>query len=249
MDIPDLLETCRLSIRRAGAAVMDIYQSGDLDVQTKQDSSPVTRADLLASTLITADLESVSSIPVISEESEVRPLDARTYRLVDPLDGTKEFIAHNGEFTINIGLIQDGTPVMGLIYAPAKDVLYFGSETGAYKQSSGKQPQRLNAQFQGDVPVAAVSRSHRNADTQKFLESLGDHTEIAMGSSLKFCLVAEGTASIYPRLGPTMLWDTAAADAIVRAAGGTIHTLDNRQLSYTLTPNMSNPSFVVRSAP
>ena len=249
MDISALLEICRQSIRRAGAAIMDIYGTGDLDVQTKQDSSPVTRADLLASTLITADLERAATIPVISEESDVRPFNAHTYWLVDPLDGTKEFIAHNDEFTINIGLIRDGVPVMGLIYAPAKDVLYFGSEAGAYKQLSGQQPKRLNAQFQGDVPVAAVSRSHRNADTQKFLENLGDHTEIAMGSSLKFCLVAEGIASIYPRLGPTMLWDTAAADAIVRAAGGPIRTLDDKELSYTVTPDMSNPSFVVQSAP
>lgn len=167
----------------------------------------------------------------------------RSFWCVDPIDGTKEFIAKNGEFTINIGLVENGEPLLGVVFAPAQEIMYFGSKgNGAFKQAGDESPQKIEAKFNGEIPAVAVSRSHLNEATEKFLDRLGDHQLLKTGSSIKFCLVAEGAAALYPRLGPSHLWDTAAADAVLRAAGG------KTEPSLIYDPaELINPSFVARA--
>ena len=161
------------------------------------------------------------------------------------MDGTKEFIKKNGEFTVNIALIENHEPVLGVVDAPAKDLLYFGQKgEGAYKIDENGNKTEIKSHFPGKIPIIIASRSHRDNRIDQLLAAIGTHEEINMGSSLKLCLIAEGKAQIYPRLAPTYLWDTAAADAVVRAAGGKITDTGGRDLTYNPAKTMKNPFFV-----
>jgi 3'(2'), 5'-bisphosphate nucleotidase len=190
-------------------------------------------------------------IPVLSEESASLPYSERSswnrYWLVDPLDGTREFVKRNGEFTVNIALIEDGVPVLGVVHVPVTGVSYMACRgRGAMKQESGKTPVAIQARALGDGPVMVVgSRSHRGDSLIRFLDKLGDHEMVGMGSSLKLCLVAEGAADIYPRLGPTSEWDTAAAQCVVEQAGGYVTDTDMQPLRYNTKDSLLNPFFLV----
>jgi len=245
----ELLDGCIALAREAGDAIMAIYNSGDFEVQLKSDKSPLTKADIAANQIIVAGLQKLSRVPIISEEGSHDSFGSPEFWLVDPIDGTKEFIKRNGEFTVNIGLVKDGEPVLGVVYVPAKDVLYAGAAgVGAYMVDRANGTFAIKAEFTGDVPVVVASRSHRDPNLDAFLAELGDHTEINMGSSLKLCLVAEGRATVYPRFAPTMLWDTAAADAVLRAAGGVTTDTTGRPLMYKPTETLRNPFFIAKTA-
>jgi len=245
-----LLEQVIEVAHQAGEAVMGIYESDEFEVTTKKDKdyeSPLTAADKAAHEIIEAGLKRISDYPVISEEGSHK-VDGDTFWLVDPVDGTKDFISRNGEFTLNVGLIKNHKPVLGVVYAPAKKVMYFGTNgEGAYKQENGRQPASISAVYNGKTPTAVVSRNHLNDETLKFLDKIGIHKKVSVGSSLKLCLVAEGKAAVYPRLGPTSLWDTAAADAVVRAAGGTVTDINGSELEYRPEQDMLNPYFIVKA--
>ena len=247
----------------AGDKIMDIYQK-DFAVYEKSDESPLTEADLAAHNCIVEGLSNVSDLPVLSEESADIAWQERsgwdTYWLVDPLDGTKEFIKKNGEFTVNIALIKDGVPVFGVVYAPVLKQTYVGVlGQGAYKITAGiKTDIYPKAWMKGETWKIVGSRSHQSPEIQALLDSLEGETElVAMGSSLKLCLVAEGAAHLYPRLGPTCEWDTGAAQAVVEAAGGKVtiiedatnalHALDadTAPLRYNQKDSVLNPYFLV----
>ena len=247
----------------AGDKIMDIYQK-DFAVYEKSDESPLTEADLAAHNCIVEGLSNASDLPVLSEESADIAWQERsswdTYWLVDPLDGTKEFIKKNGEFTVNIALIKDGVPVFGVVYAPVLKQTYVGVlGQGAYKITAGiKTDIYPKAWMKGETWKIVGSRSHQSPEIQALLDSLEGETElVAMGSSLKLCLVAEGAAHLYPRLGPTCEWDTGAAQAVVEAAGGKVtiiedatnalHALDAdaAPLRYNQKDSVLNPYFLV----
>ncbi|WP_340677225.1 3'(2'),5'-bisphosphate nucleotidase CysQ [Paraglaciecola sp.] len=244
----------------AGDKIMEIYQR-DFSVNEKSDKSPLTEADLAAHHCIVNGLKALSSLPILSEESANIPWSERStwqqYWLVDPLDGTKEFIKKNGEFTVNIALIDQGKPVFGVVYAPVLDHTYVGvAGQGAYKLNKG-QRQTISPKIRqaNETWKVVGSRSHQSPEIQAFLDSLGGETElIAMGSSLKLCLVAEGVAHLYPRLGPTCEWDTGAAQAVVEAAGGKVTVVNevenarseqNAALRYNQQESVLNPYFLV----
>jgi len=238
-DVPLILLTS--FALKAGKRIMEIYNS-DFQVEAKSDQSPVTEADQAAEALILEDLRKLAPrIPVVAEEAVSRgeiPATGEAFFLVDPLDGTREFVSRNGEFTVNIALVRDGVPVLGVVYAPALGEMFWGdSENGAFKavvrdgRIGPQQSIRVRTAPQEGL-TAIGSRSHGSAETAAWLERFRVERFVAAGSSLKFCRVAEGAADIYPRLGRTMEWDTAAGDAILRAAGGRVTTLDGTALTY-----------------
>jgi 3'(2'), 5'-bisphosphate nucleotidase len=240
---------CNLAIG-AGALIMRFYRSGEHETTVKADKSPVTDADIAAHRLIVDKLrEWTPDIPVVSEESAHRPdvADAPLFWLVDPLDGTKSFIRRTDEFTVNIALIEDKKPVFGVVYIPAQEVLYYGSEAyGAFRQTSKDAPRQIHARVQPEEGAAVVvSMSHLTRETEAFLETLTVASRVSASSSLKFCCVAEGRADIYPRFGPTCEWDTAAGHAIVAAAGGRVETVDGQPFTYAKREDFLNPGFVV----
>ena len=236
----------------AGNKVISIYEK-DFNVQQKSDSSPLTEADLASHQCIVDALSSIAPvIPILSEESAdiswAERSAWRTYWLIDPLDGTKEFIKKNGEFTINIALIENGTPVFGSVYAPVLEELYFGGkDIGAWKQTAS-QKQSISVARSSNPTIRVVgSRSHQSEDIQNYLKQFSNYELVPMGSSLKICLIAEGKADIYPRLGPTSEWDTAAAHAVLKAAGGTCVLYDNNQeLMYNTKDSLLNPYFIAQ---
>jgi 3'(2'), 5'-bisphosphate nucleotidase len=224
----------------AGAEIMRIYAT-DFAVLTKDDASPVTEADQKAEAIILAGLKHIApGIPVIAEEEAAAgrfPTTAGTFFLVDPLDGTKEFVSKNGEFTVNIALIEDGKPVLGAVYAPAIGKIWWGAVGhGAFMAEVVDgvigEPRGISVRTPESGLIAVGSRSHGGAETQEYLAAFTVTEFVAAGSSLKFCLIAEGLADIYPRMGRTMEWDTAAGDAVLRAAGGRVETLDGKTLKY-----------------
>jgi len=241
--------------KQAGAAIMEVYQGDqrrDFGALTKVDNSPITEADLRSHSLIVEGLKSLTpQWPLLSEESADISFDERsrwqTYWLIDPLDGTKEFISRNGEFTVNIALIHDHRAVFGVVYVPVTQTLYVGTQgEGAFKQVGVGLLQSIQPTIPSKVPPRVVgSRSHRGELLDAYLTKLGPHELVSMGSSLKFCLLAEGKADLYPRLGPTSEWDTAAAQAVVEAAGGSVVTLDGKPLRYNTKENILNPHFFV----
>jgi len=245
--------------RKAGAAILDIYQS-DFAIEHKEDRSPLTAADLASHRLIVAGLGALTpDIPCLSEESKALPFATRQgwerYWLIDPLDGTKEFIKRNGEFTVNIALIEHGVPVLGVVFAPVLGVVYAGGQgTGAFRQQGDGEriPIRVTAPHQSPLRVVG-SRSHAGDRLGAYLErlgaQLGEYQMLSMGSSLKLCLVAEGKADLYPRLGPTSEWDTAAAQAVVEAAGGRVTDLGLQPLRYNRKDSLLNPHFLVFGDP
>ena len=243
-----LEQICQLA-REAGDAIMQVYNgAAPLDVSHKSDDSPVTAADIAAHEVIMEGLKQLSpDIPVLSEEDppawDVRQHWQR-YWLVDPLDGTKEFIKRNGEFTVNIALIEAGKPVMGVVYAPVLGVMYSAAEGKAWKEE-GDHREQIHVR-DARPPLVVVSRSHGDDDEMKeYLKQLGEHQTVATGSSLKFCLVAEGKAQLYPRFGPTNIWDTGAGHAVAMAAGAHVHDWQGKTLDYAPRESFLNPGFRV----
>jgi len=235
----------------AGRAILEVY-STDFDVQSKADESPVTQADLAANHRIVAGLKQLTpEIPIISEESGLPDFEERRhwerYWLVDPLDGTKEFVNRNDEFTVNIALIEHKRPVFGVVHVPVQDKTYVGCEgIGAERRDGDATPIAIQVATECAEAVRVVgSRSHRGASLDAYLQRLGMYEMIPMGSSLKFCVIAEGGADLYPRLGLTSEWDTAAAQAVVEQAGGSVVTLDGKPLEYNTKSDILNPHFFV----
>jgi 3'(2'), 5'-bisphosphate nucleotidase len=270
MDLQNLLEIAVRASVDAGKKIMEVYGS-DFNVEYKSDSSPLTVADKEANNIINGYL-SDTGIPVLSEEGKQIPFNERSkwpvFWMVDPLDGTKEFVKRNGEFTVNIALIEKNTPVIGVIYAPALDVLYFGmNETGSmvlnnvtemlksidtdssYIQRVLSLSKSMPLTKQDRNFTAVASRSHLSTETESFIDSLrkqhGEVAFISSGSSLKICLVAEGVADIYPRLAPTMEWDTAAGQAIAEFSGCTVTRYDNNEQVVYNKEDLLNPFFIV----
>lgn len=242
--------------RRAGDAILEIYEQDDLGVVTKDDDSPLTRADLAAHAVIRDALKALTpQTPLLSEESADIGYETRRtwseYWLVDPLDGTKEFINRNGEFTVNIALIRDGRPIAGVVHVPVREQTYYGIVgEGAWRRDGHADPQAISTRRPpAETPVVVGSRSHANPKLEQALAPLGGHEMTSMGSSLKFCLVAEGSADLYPRLGPTSEWDTGAAQAVVEAAGGAVVGLEGSPLPYNAKDEYLNPWFLVLGDP
>lgn len=247
---------------QAGQAILEIYQrDAAVRVETKADDSPLTEADRRAHHVITGALQGLTpAIPVLSEESDEVPAAERrqwqTYWLVDPLDGTKEFINRNGEFTVNIALIMNGEPVLGVVHVPVSGITYTGLVgEGAWRYREGELPQSIVVRpVSKDRPLQVVgSRRHGAEALEDMLEELRKHFPdvglVSMGSSLKVCRLAEGEADLYPRLGPTCEWDTAAAHAVLRAAGGDIVTADFEPLRYNAKDSLLNPHFIALGDP
>ncbi|MEO1204181.1 MAG: 3'(2'),5'-bisphosphate nucleotidase CysQ [Pseudomonadota bacterium] len=254
MNLEELIEPVVELATEAGARILEVYAT-DFEVQQKDDASPVTKADLAAHRSITAGLRRLTpSLPIISEESGLPDFEERRgwqrYWLVDPLDGTKEFVNRNGEFTVNIALIDGSRPVLGVVGVPVQEKTYVGCEGyGAERRDAQGAPLQIRVQPQAARPPRVVgSRSHRGASLDAWLSNLGEHEMVPMGSSLKFCVIAEGEADVYPRLGPTSEWDTAAAQAVVEQAGGAVLELDGSPLSYNQKDDILNPWFVVTGA-
>lgn len=251
-DLAPLLQEVEKLARAAGAAIMEIYHGEDFGETSKADNSPLTLADLVSHKVIVAGLSKLEpKYPILSEEDAHIPYSERSkwagFWLVDPLDGTKEFLKRNGEFTVNIALVENGVPVLGVVYAPVLDVCYYGARgTGAFVQRGTHAAKAIQAKAHAaDSAIKVVaSRSHSDERTTALLKKLGDHECISMGSSLKLCLVAEAAAHFYPRLGPTMEWDTAAAHAVVNEAGGMVCDVAERALRYN-KEDLHNPEFLV----
>jgi 3'(2'), 5'-bisphosphate nucleotidase len=265
-----LLESCILAALEAGVVILDVYRS-DFHVDYKNDHSPLTEADRRSHRVI-ADTLGPIGFPLISEESETLAADKRRHWqrlwMVDPLDGTREFVGRNGDFTVNIALIQERRPVLGVVFAPAAGVMYFGAEDFPSCRAKIEPEDHRSPDARRIMDSAALlpleppvterpeltvvgSRSHMDPDTRAFLRDLeaehGALRTLSRGSSLKFGLVAEGTAQIYPRMAPTMEWDTAAGHAVARFAGGSVCSLDGRELVYNKA-DLHNPAFVARGA-
>jgi 3'(2'), 5'-bisphosphate nucleotidase len=248
------LEEVVVIATEAGRRILDVYER-QFDVSRKDDGSPLTDADRAAHEVIVERLAALTpAIPVLSEESARIEYRERAgwqrFWLVDPLDGTKEFVNRNGEFTVNIALIDNGAPVLGVVYVPVTGVCYLAVHgQGAWKQTGGCDRQPIHVRnYRGGHATVVASRSHRGDAVDKFLANLkareGEYDTASLGSSLKLCRVAEGAADVYPRLGPTSEWDTAAAQCVVESAGGRVTDLDGQPLRYN-KPSILNPWFLV----
>ena len=240
---------------QAGAEILDVYHAdSSIKVDLKADASPITEADRRAHDYIVKALGALyPNIPILSEESTAIDFEVRRqwalYWLVDPLDGTKEFISRNGEFSVNIALIRGGEPILGVIYVPVLGITYFGQRgVGASKRHLGEEPVAIQTRPLVSPIRVVASRHHRGEEVDRLINSLaaslGQPEIVSMGSSLKMCLLAEGAADFYPRLGPTSEWDTGAAHAILNAAGGELVDLDFKPLRYNQKESLLNPSFL-----
>lgn len=251
LDLKSLTHACLEIAEAAGLKILDIYQ-GDFDVMSKEDNTPLTAADMAAHYHIVNSLSQLTpELPILSEEAADIPYSVRstwqTYWLVDPLDGTREFIKRNGEFSVNIALIHKNKSILGVINIPVQKISYFAYKgNGAYKISAENKLERIHCR-EVDINnlIIAGSRSHQSDKIKSFLAKLGNPEIIPMGSSLKSCLVAEGSADLYPRLGLTSEWDTAAAHCIVNEAGGQITKTDMQPLLYNTKDSLLNPEFFV----
>jgi len=255
LDAARILDDLVTIARQAGEAILEVY-AGDFEVDHKADRTPLTRADLASHGLIRdAVAELTPGIPLLSEESAELPWPMRRgwpeYWLVDPLDGTREFVNRNGEFTVNIALIREHRPVLGVVHVPVRNQSYYGADRhGAWRRDGDAAAVAIRSRKPPrQPPVVVGSRSHANPKLEECLRDLGPYEMVSMGSSLKFCLVAEGSADLYPRLGPTSEWDTAAAQAVVEAAGGAVLGLDGEPLPYNSKESYLNPWFVVCGDP
>jgi len=255
--VEKFLETAINAALKAGREILEVYATDDFQVEVKKDESPLTIADKKAHGVIKEILFS-TDLPILSEEGKEIPYEERRnwelFWLVDPLDGTKEFIKRNGEFTVNIALIQEGIPILGVVYAPVlKEVYYALKGKGAFKAIVREgilfQEEVLCPEMsakEGDSIVVVASRSHMSSETEEFIrKAVGNRPVevVSRGSSLKLCLVAEGKADFYPRLAPTMEWDTAAGQAVVEISGGRVFDLSGNPLRYN-KPDLLNPYFV-----
>lgn len=247
----DSIEKLKSLVVNAGIAILEIYHSGDFDIELKSNDSPVTKADLAAHNVLVDGLSSITpDIPVVSEEDDSSLKISKThslYWLIDPLDGTKEFINKNDEFTVNLALINNHRPVFGFVGIPALNTLYWGGKTfGAFKSSNDLLTQAIHVKKAEGKTRVFASKSHLNQETKIFINALaGDVELIQAGSSLKFLRIAEGEADIYPRLAPTCEWDTAAAHAVLEGAGGTVTKADGTDLVYGKT-DILNPHFIAK---
>lgn len=253
-DLPQLLDAALALAQTAGQRILEVYQS-DFAVTHKQDETPLTQADLAAHSLIVEALGALApSLPVLSEEAADIPYATRRgwerYWLVDPLDGTREFVKRNGEFTVNIALVEKHRPVLGVVHAPALNLTYGAArDTGAFRLVDGVRAAVTTCDASRHMTVVA-SRSHRDPALDQLLARMPPHAVVSRGSSLKFCLVAEGTAAFYPRLGPTSEWDTAAGQCVVEQAGGAVWRLPElTPLAYNEKDSLLNPSFAVVGDP
>jgi len=237
-DIKSCLEEC-------GSKILDIYDDFNQSISYKSDNSPLTEADIVSHRLIGSCLKSISSLPIISEESNKLHTTNSKYWLVDPLDGTKEFIKKNGEFTINIALIEDRYPTLGYVYSPIKKTLYVGGFNKSSFKISASNINELSVSLQSNPVRIVASRSHLNEETQKFISQFKNYELLQAGSSIKLCMIADGSADIYPRLAPTSEWDTAAAQAVVEGAGGSVKDLNGNRLIYQ-KENIINPFFIAK---
>ena len=255
----DLMQAVRKIAAEASLQILDIYIREDVQIKTKKDLTPLTQADMASHHHILDRLQQLTpDIPILSEENaeEINAnerLGWNRYWLVDPLDGTKEFIAQNGEFTVNIALIENNQPTIGVVTVPAKKISYFAARgEGAFKAGPDEKPHKIHctqcADFNSTTQEKTRIVSSRRTGLEKlqdFLSSIPQHETIAMGSSIKMCLIAEGAADIYPRLGPTSEWDTAASQCIVEEAGGAIVNFETQQaLQYGAKENLLNPEFL-----
>ena len=251
MELDRLIEPVTEIARKAGDAILEVYAT-DFSVQSKDDDSPLTQADMAAHRVIMAGLEELThTVPILSEESGMPDFAERSswddYWLVDPLDGTKEFIKRNGEFTVNIALIRGGRPVLGVVHVPVQGKTYVGCEGhGAMRRAGDDAWESISVRAESASPAQVVgSRSHRGGGLDHFLAAAGETEMVPMGSSLKFCVVAEGSADVYPRLGPTSEWDTAAAQAVVEQGGGQVLKTNGDALEYNSKDDILNPWFIV----
>jgi len=251
IEYQSLLSIALAAAERACQEILTVYNSGDFQAEVKGDNSPLTIADKRAHSVIASILES-TNLPVLSEEGKTVPYEERNdweyFWMVDPLDGTKEFLKRNGEFTVNIALIHSGRPVLGVVAVPVTGDVYYASDEGAFLRR-GRTEKKLSHRGRIDLQQAGLrvvaSRSHLNEDTQQFINSLQRPSLVSSGSSLKFMLLAEGSADVYPRFAPTMEWDTAAAHAIVNAVGlKVIRQGSQEELVYNKM-DLLNPGFVV----
>lgn len=247
IDLNALLMSAKSAAIAAGVEIIKIYETGDFSVEAKSDNSPLTKADRAAHNIIVAQLEG-SGLPVLSEEGKAIDYNERKeweyFWMIDPLDGTKEFIKKNGEFTVNIALIKNGKVVLGVVYAPVlQDIYYAVEDDGAFKNGEAINVREFNMSDSALNVVA--SRSHLTSETQEFLDVLNEPKIVSKGSSLKLLMVAEGSADLYPRYAPTMEWDTAAAQIIVEEAGGSVLVADSKNPVHYNKPDLLNPYFLV----
>lgn len=250
----DLIPVLRRLALEAGDRIMDVYQSPDFEVRSKSDASPVTEADEAADAVIAAGLRAAfPDIPLITEEqAESHALSAQTFLIVDPLDGTKEFVQRRGDFTVNIAYVQDGIPLRGIVYAPAQNRLFYTLADGTSVEemapfdpdSVGETRPIRVSKPDNDALMVVASKSHRDQATDDYIGKYSVRDSKSAGSSLKFCLVATGEADLYPRLGRTMEWDTAAGDAVLRGAGGHVIRFDTHEPLTYGKPGWDNPFFI-----
>ncbi|MEM8870372.1 MAG: 3'(2'),5'-bisphosphate nucleotidase CysQ [Pseudomonadota bacterium] len=254
MDMEHLAGTLRRLALEAGDKIMEIYDAEDFDVRAKSDDSPVTAADEAADALISAGLRAAfPEIPLVTEEqAESHSVSSDRFLIVDPLDGTKEFVQRRGDFTVNIALVEDGVPVRGVVYAPAKHRLFYTDATGQTVEEAGPFDKStpgaltpLQVRKPDDTALVVVaSKSHRDAATDAYIGQYSVADSTSAGSSLKFCLVAAGEADLYPRLGRTMEWDTAAGHAVLVGAGGSVVRFDDHTPLTYGKPIYENPFFI-----
>ena len=245
MNLNSLLEQAKIAASMASEEILKVYHSGDFEIEAKDDQSPLTRADQAAHQVIAAVLEK-TSFPILSEEGAQIPFSQRksweTFWLIDPLDGTKEFIKRNGEFTVNIALIHQRQPILGVVQTPVTADLYSAIKASG-AQKNGRNIQCASFDLHQSRLKVVASRSHLNAETQVFLDNLIKPEILSKGSSLKLLMVAEGEAHLYPRFAPTMEWDTAAAQIIVEEAGGQVLKIEDQQTMTYSNSQMKNTSF------
>jgi 3'(2'), 5'-bisphosphate nucleotidase len=246
-NLDELLEKAKLAANKANLAILDIYESGDFSIEAKADNSPLTLADKASHLAIVSVLEE-TNVPILSEEGRNIEYEERAkwdfFWMIDPLDGTKEFIKRNGEFTVNIALIHQGSPVLGVVTVPVQGTLYYAIQgKGSYKDD---QPIHVSGRSLAESGLRVVaSRSHLSPETEEFINQFENPEIVSKGSSLKLLMVAEGEADLYPRYAPTMEWDTAAAQVIAEEAGGKVLQKDTTQAVVYNKENLLNPWFLV----
>lgn len=253
MELPHLLDKAKQAAIAAAAQILQVYHSGDFDVEQKEDQSPLTRADRLAHTAITQILNE-TGLPILSEEGRDIPYEERSrwpyFWMVDPLDGTKEFLNRNGDFTVNIALIHQQQPILGVVQVPVTGDLYYGAQgMGAFVERGGVKmplPRRKPIDLAQPGLKVVASRSHLTDETKEFISKLNNPELVSRGSSLKFMMIAEGLADVYPRFGPTMEWDTAAAQGVVEVLGVAVDRVDGTGLMRYNKSELLNPWFLVR---
>jgi 3'(2'), 5'-bisphosphate nucleotidase len=248
--IPLLLPSLAMLAQQAGEAILDVYHDKPT-IRVKSDLTPVTNADLIAHKIITEGLKNLTpEIPVLSEEGSNIAFEERAqwlrYWLIDPLDGTQEFIEKKDEFTVNIALVENHQPIIGVVLAPALETTFFASKgMGAFKQVQGQSPQKIHASIFSEKNIRIiVSRRHGLKQLEDFLKQFDIFTKVHCGSALKFCLLAEGAADIYPRLSPTSEWDTAAGQCVLEQAGGVVVNSEGEPLRYNTKNSLENPCFI-----